>query len=146
MKQEKEKVRVVLDTNVFVSSTFWEGNPHKVVELAIDKVIEIYTSPEILKELEKVLKRDFAENQEFVEKQITLILEYAKVVRPINKVKVVKEDPDDNKIIECAITSKAQYIVSGDPHLCTLKEVLGIKILKPKEFLDMANSYLFGNL
>ena len=67
---------------------------------------------------------------------MALILEYTKIVRPIKKVEVVKDDPDDNKIIECALTAEADYIVSGDSHLFNIKEVLGIKILKPKEFLD----------
>ena len=49
---------------------------------------------------------------------------------------IVKDDPDDNKVIECALTTEADYIVSGDSHLFNIKEVLGIKILKPKEFLD----------
>ncbi len=135
MKAEKEKIRVVLDTNIFVSSIFWLGNPHRIVELALDKKIEVYTSPEILTELEKVLKRDFKEDQEFIERQIALILEYSAIVRPITKVEIVKADPDDNKIIECAHTANANYILSGDPHLTDLKEVFGIKILKPAEFL-----------
>ncbi|MBI2110785.1 putative toxin-antitoxin system toxin component, PIN family [Candidatus Woesearchaeota archaeon] len=125
MKRENQKIKVVLDTNVFISSIFWIGNPHKIVELAFDKIVE-----------EKILKRDFKEDQAFVERQIALILEYAKIVRPINKLEIVKADPDDNKILECAFTAKADYIVSGDPHLYTIKEVAGIKILKPKEFLD----------
>ena len=136
MNQEKEKVRVVLDTNVFISSIFWKGDSHRIVELATDRIIEVYTSPEILTELEKVLKRDFEEDPEFIERQIALILEYSKIIRPINKVNIVKDDPDDNKIIECALTAKARYIVSSDHHLFSLKEVLGIKILKPREFLE----------
>ena len=48
---------------------------------------------------------------------------------------VVKEDPDDNKIIECAIESEAEYILSYDNHLLRLKEYLGIKIIKPEEAL-----------
>src|SRR3989344_7774513 len=130
-------IKVVLDTNVLVSSIFWLGNPHKIVELAIDKKIEVYTSPAILAELENVLKRDFEEDEELVERQIALILEYAKIVNPTGKINIIKTDPDDNKIIECAITAKAEYIVSGDPHLYTLKEAFGIKILRPREFLDV---------
>lgn len=139
MKQEKREIKVVLDTNVFISSIFWRGNPHKIVDLAIDKKIEVYTSPEILAELEKVLKRDFEEDQKFVDRQIALILEYAKVVRTLNKVDIVKADPEDNKIIECALTGNVNYIISGDPHLFSLKEIFGIKILKPRDFLDEIN-------
>ena len=132
-----ENPSVVLDTNIYVSSVFWVGKPHTIVELAIDKKIDVYTSPEILAELENVLKRDFVEDHDFIESQIALILEYAKVVRPMNKTYIVKDDPDDNKIVECAITAGANYIVTGDPHLLKLKEVLGIKIVTADEFLKI---------
>lgn len=138
MKEEK-KFKVVLDTNIFVSSTFWQGDPHKIIKLAIDKIIEIYISPEILNELEKVLKRDFKEDKEFIDRQTALILEYGNLVRPINKLNIVKEDPDDNKIIECAFTAKADFIITNDNHLLKLKEALEIKIIKPKEFLELLN-------
>ena len=106
------------------------------MELALDKKIEVFTSLEILKELEEVLKEKFEEEQEFIDEQIALILEYAQVINPEIKIDIVKEDLDDNKIIECAVTSKADYIISGDSHLTKIKEVLGIKILKPAEFIQ----------
>jgi len=58
MNQENEKLRVVLDTNIYISSVFWLGRPHQIVELAIDRKIQVFISPQILKELERVLKRD----------------------------------------------------------------------------------------
>ena len=137
MNQEKEKPRVVLDTNIYISSVFWLGKPHQIVGLAIDRKIEVFASPQILEELESVLKRDFLEDHEFIESQIALILEYAKIVKPLNTIQAVKDDPDDNKIIECAMTAKANYIVTGDLHLLNLKEFNRIKILKADEFLRL---------
>lgn len=134
---EKLGIKVVLDTNIFIFSIFWTGNPHHIVGLALDKKIKVYASPAILTELEKVLQRDFKEEREFIERQIALILEFAEIVKPINTVDIVKEDPDDNKIIECALTANADYIVSGEPHLTNLKEVFGIKIMKPKDFVEL---------
>jgi len=128
-------LRVVLDTNIFVSSIFWRGNPHKIVEKALNKEIQIFVSVNIIDELEKVLKRDFEEPEEYIEKQINLILEYSEVVKTDVKVNIVKEDPDDNKIIECAISANADYIITGDNHLLKLKEHRGIKILNPADFL-----------
>lgn len=137
MKEEKEKFSVVLDTNIYISSVFWIGKPHKIVELAIDKKIQVYTSPGILTELENVLKRDFVEDHEFIENQIYLILEYAKIVKPINRLDIIQEDPNDNKILECAMTAKADYIVTGDPHLLKLKQFNRIKIVTANEFLSI---------
>lgn len=137
MSPEKERARVVLDTNIYISSVFWVGKPHQIVELAINREIEVFISPQILEELERVLKRDFIEDHEFIESQIGLILEYAKIVRPLNTIQAVKDDPDDNKIIECAVASKADYIVTGDPHLLNLKEFDKIKIVTPDGFLGL---------
>jgi uncharacterized protein len=133
----EQRINAVLDTNIYISSVFWIGNPHKIIELALDDKIDVYTSPEILTELEKVLKRDFLEDYEFIERQIALILEFSKIVKPERKLDIVKEDPKDNMIVECAVTAKAEYIVTGDPHLLNLKEVYGIKIVKPKEYLEI---------
>ena len=130
-------LRVVLDTNIFVSSVFWRGNPYKIVQLALDKKIKVITSLEILKELEKVLKRNFEENEDFIIGQIDLILEYATVIKTISKINAVKDDPDDDKIVECAIDSKSDYIITGDPHLLRLKEFKEIRIVTAKEFLEI---------
>lgn len=131
-------IKIVLDTNIFVSSVFWEkGNPHRIVELAIDKKIEVFTSVEILQELERVLKRDFDEPDELIQRQIGLIFEYASVIVAGKKVDVVKADPDDNKILECAIACGADYIVTGDKHLLDIKEYEGTKIVKAREFVEI---------
>ena len=128
-------LKVVLDTNIYVSSIFWRGNPHKIVELALDKKIKIFTSVEILQELEKVLRRDFQEPDEMIHRQISLIFEYADIIKTTVKVNVVKEDPEDNKIIECAVSCNANYIVTGDRHLLDIKEFRGTKIVNAREFL-----------
>lgn len=129
--------RVVLDTNVFVSSIFWKGPSHKVVEKALDGEIEVFTSVEILQELDKVLRRDFAEPDEMVHRQISLIVDYATTVPVTTKLSVVKKDPDDDKILECAVSCDADYVVTGDKHLLDLKEYRGIRIVTPKQFLDI---------
>lgn len=132
--------KVVLDTNIFVSSIFWDkGNPHKTVELALDKKINVYTSIDILKELEKVLRRDFEEPDELIHSQISLIMEYAKLINVNCRLDVVQDDPDDNKIVECAVSAEADFIVTGDPHLLNLKEYMNTKIVSPKEFLNFVS-------
>ena len=130
--------KVVLDTNIFVSSIFWEkGNPHKIVEMALDKKIHVFTTIEILQELEKVLKRDFEEPDDLIQRQISLILEYATVVEPVVKLDAVKADSDDNKIIECAFTCGADYIVTGDRHLLDIINYNKIKIISSRIFLEL---------
>ena len=131
-------LKVVLDTNIFVSSIFWKkGNPHKVVELALDKKIHVFTSMEILQELEKVLRRDFEEPEEMIQRQISLILEYSTVIKPSVKINIVVADPEDNKIIECAISCDADYIVTGDRHLLDLIVYGRIKIVTARKFTEI---------
>lgn len=130
-------MKVVLDTNIFVSSTFWKGPSHKVVEKALDGKIKVFTSIEILQELDKVLRRDFDETDEMVHRQISLILNYATTIPVSVRLSVVKKDPDDNKILECAVSCAADYIITNDRHLLDLKEYQGIQIVTPKQFLEI---------
>lgn len=128
---------VVLDTNVVISSIFWKNsNPHKIVLLAIEQKIQNFTSQDMITELAKVLMSDFKQPEEFVERQVDLLLAYSEITEPQTKVKAVPEDPKDNMVVECALSANADYIITGDNHLLKLKEYKGIKILTPREFLD----------
>ena len=129
--------KVVLDTNIFVSSIYWKGPSHKVVSKALDGEIKVFTSIEILQELDKVLRRDFDEPDDIVHRQISLIVDYATIITSSVKLAVVKKDPDDNKIVECAVSCNADYIITADKHLLELKEYAGIKIVTANEFLKL---------
>lgn len=132
-------IKVVFDTNIFVSSIFWEkGNPHKAVEFALEKKVRAFTSVEILRELERVLRRDFEEPGEMIQRQIGLIVEYSDIVAVNRKVDAIKSDPEDNKILACAVSCDANYIVTGDKHLLQLKEYENVKIVTAKQFVDIA--------
>ena len=129
---------VVLDTNILISSIFWQkGKSHKIVELAIEQKINNFVSPDILNELVKVLRIDFKQPEEFVQKQLILVKSYSNTVIPKIKVKAVIENSKDDMVLECALSCKAQYIVTGDKHLLNLKEFKDIKIVTPKEFLTL---------
>lgn len=134
-------IKAVFDTNIFVSSFLLEqGNPHKLAEMALDRKIIVFTSLEILEELEKVLERDFEEPVELINRQISIILEYATVIRPSLRLNAVKDDPDDNKILECAVTCNADYVVTGDKHLLDLKNFTGTRIVTAREFLEIVKT------
>lgn len=131
-------LRVVLDTNIFISSIFWRhGNPHKIVESALEKKFQVYTSVEILEELQDVLIRDFEESVEQSNNLIMLIANYAQLVTSAQKVSLITEDPDDNKILECALTSHAHFIVTGDRHLLKLQLFQKTHIVTPADFLKI---------
>ena len=139
MKVEKqEKLKVVLDTNIYISSFYWKlGNPNKIIDKAIDKKIEVFVSDEILIEIRKILVRDFKESDESIDSKINFVLGFANLIDVNDIINLVKEDEDDNKIVECALSANTDYIVSGDAHLLNLKEHNGIKIVSPAEFMRL---------
>ena len=131
-------LRVTLDTNILVSATFWKGDSFKILEMVMQKKIDCVLSYEIIMEYMHVLESD-----EITEKTrnisnipLSKILTSAIIVNPLKHIKIVK-DPDDNKIIECAIEGKCPYIITNDNHLLILKEYDGIKIVSAKEFLEI---------
>ena len=134
-------MNVVLDTNTVVSGSLWSGAPRQVLDLARSGVITLFTSPELLAELADVLRRKkFAIRLE--QASITadeLVYGYAAVARTIRPAKiapVILDDPDDDKVLACAKTAKAEVITSGDNHLLKLKEYEGIHILSVNKFLE----------
>lgn len=88
-----------------------------------------------MEEFAKVLKRDFNTDENEIKERIETFLKIIKLVLPQIKIQAVKEDPDDDKVLEAALEANADYIVSGDTHLLKIKEFKGIKIITAKEFL-----------
>ena len=132
-------MKIAVDTNFLVSATQWDYSvSHKLLQKLIRNNAEIFTTREILEEFTEVLKRDFLYNEADIQNLFEKILQFLTLVNPSIKVDVIKEDPDDNKIIECAIESKADYIISYDKHLLKLKEFQGIKIVQPEEALGFS--------
>ena len=127
-------MRVVVDTNFLISATQWSYSvSHKLLEKLIRNNAEIFTTKEILDEFAEVLERDFEYQKQEVERILEKVLQFLIIVAPSKKFDAVKEDADDNKVIECAVESGAEYIVSYDKHLLNLKEFQGIKIVKPED-------------
>ncbi|MEK6792286.1 MAG: putative toxin-antitoxin system toxin component, PIN family [Nanoarchaeota archaeon] len=132
--------KVVLDTNVLISATIRKGNQFRLLELGRLNQIQIIISPQILEEVKEVLNRPkFSLSQNEIEEALNEIKDITHLVEPSEKVDIVKEDPDDNMIIECAIAGKADYIISGDDDLLELKEYKGIKIRNSQSFIQETN-------
>lgn len=145
MPQENQKIihKIVVDTNIFVSS-FFGGNPQKLFDLYFNNthLIEIYTSEQILAEIENVLNRISPADKYTIADFLNIFRDSAILIDiPLDmNLEVSIKDEDDIKFIECAVTAGASYIISGDKHLLDLKEYNGIKMIKVKEFLDIISS------
>ncbi len=136
-------MKVVLDTNVLISGTFWTGEAFKLMQFIEHKKFECFISKEIFQEYLGVLHSDEivekADAQNLAVKYASIkVLEMCTLVNPVRKLNVVLEDSEDNKIIECAVQAKADYVISYDWDLLKLKEFEGIQIVLPKTFLQQA--------
>lgn len=128
--------RVVADTNVYISALNFSGTADDVVALGRVGVVQLFISQPILEEIEGVLMRKFGWAAPRVREAAKAIRGFAVVVNPSEPVSVVHEDEPDNRILECAIASGADTIVTGDRHLLKLGRFRDIAIVRPREFLD----------
>ena len=129
--------KIVIDTNIYISAIFWGGKPREVIELGRSGHIWIFSSSEIEKEIDEKLRLKFKLD---ADEAIYVLLDFATFTTPVkitNRIKAVPDDPDDDKFIECALSCRADYIVSGDRHLLQLKEYKGIRIIKAADFLRL---------
>ena len=129
-------MKVVIDTNVFVSS-FFGGNPRKIIDLWKKGKISLCVSKNILDEYIEVLQRIGLGDGREVEELLSLFAKGFNILFTTKtpKIKAVKDDPDDDKFIECAVGLKAEVIITGDKALKAMNEYMGIKILTPQQFL-----------
>ncbi len=125
--------RVVPDTNIIISAIFWSGKPYRVISRGLKDEYQLVTSPEIIDEVLTKLRNKFQFPEDKIEEQANILMSLFHMIIPTAKVDVVR-DKSDNKIIECAIDGRADFIVTGDPDLLSLKEYKGIRILTADEF------------
>lgn len=129
-------MKVILDTNVFISGVFFGGPPYQILSAWRDRKIRLVMSQEILEEYWRV-GEIFADK--FPSIALRPILDLVTIEAELYGAKDFPEpvcsDPDDDKFLACAITSGTRIIVSGDKHLIRVSGFHGIEILKPDEFI-----------
>jgi len=131
-------VRVVLDTNILISAfVFPGGAPEEVVRAALEQRIEMVTSPTLLAEFARVLAAKFGWDDAHVEEAVALVARNAVVVRPTTSVRVVRDDPADDRVLEAAAAGRADAIVSGDRHLLRLGVWEGITVRRAADLAAM---------
>lgn len=134
-------MKVTVDTNFLISATQWNYSvAHKLLNkfiLSEGKIFKIFTTQDILDETVEVLERDFKYSKSEAKNIIEKILLFASLIESNQKIEIIKDDPDDNQVIGCAIESSSDYIITYDKHLLKIKEYKGIKILKPEEILKI---------
>ena len=125
---------MVLDTNIFIAAYFNRKSASaRIIDLCLENKHELIFSSRLRKEVRLILKNVRAERK--FQKRIQSLFMNASQVRPTQKVFTVKEDPEDNKFLECTLEGKADYLITSDQHLLELGEFAKTKICKPTQFL-----------
>jgi putative PIN family toxin of toxin-antitoxin system len=128
--------RVVLDTNVYISALMFGGLPGSLLDLAFLRAFTLIISPALLDELDEKLRAKFEMSPEDAAFLRAKLQNVAQVVEPPETLSVIAEDPDDNRVLECAVKGEAAVIVSGDRHLLKLANYQGIAIVSVRQFLE----------
>lgn len=130
-------MRIILDTNVFVSGVFFSGPPYQILKAWRDDKVQLVISPEIFDEYRRVAQEL---GERFPDIDLRSILELVTIRAEMSPApgltKRVSDDPDDDKFLACAIASKSKIIVSGDKHLLNVSGFSGISVQRPREFVD----------
>jgi putative PIN family toxin of toxin-antitoxin system len=112
------------------------GLPGALLDLVFLQSFVTVISPDLLDELDEKLRLKFDVSPEDAATVLDRIAGIAQVVHPEETLQVIREDPDHDQVLECAVSGKANYIVTGDRHLLRLGEYRGIRIMRVREFLD----------
>jgi len=127
--------RVTLDSNVYLSGFVFGGKPKRVLEMAIDGEIEVAVSDPIIQEVRRHLLGKFGWSEPRAAEAVESITEFAKHVTPTEAIDTVPTDPDDNRVLECAVSAGSQTIVTGDDDLLRIVAFRGIEIVRVADFL-----------
>ncbi len=134
-------VRVTADTNVLVSGLIYRrGKPFELLRMALEGEISLAASQPIIEEALEVLGRKFGVPDEALPAYEGVIRQAARTVQPAVQLEVVEADPDDNKIVECAVSAGSEFIVTGDKHLLRMGMYDSIQIVTVADFLARGRS------
>lgn len=131
-------MKIVIDSNIFISSFFWGGYPREVFERVINGFDELFITDEIIKEIMSVMSSSkFQADEVEINNYIKIIEKYSKKIVSKDVSKSISRDESDDKILQCGLDGNVDFIITGDKDLLVLKEYETIKIIKPKEYLDI---------
>ena len=130
-------LKVVIDTNIFVSS-FFGGIPREIINFWKEGKITLCLSQVIIEEYLEVLNRIGLKDEDEIRNLTRLFAEGYNSIFTVKTptLNIVQDDPDDNKFLECAVALDSKIIISGDKHLKEIKKYIDVVIMSPREFVD----------
>jgi uncharacterized protein len=133
--------RVVADTNIYISAFIFGGNPLRLLDSAVDGDIHLFISQSILDEVLRVMRVKFRRSDVQLRQAEELILSMTHEATPTERLSVIKEDPDDDRILECAVETAADFIVTGDRDLLRLKHYRNTRIVTVSDFFTSTRGH-----
>ena len=127
--------RVTLDSNIYISALAFGGKPMRLLEMATEGAIRVGISDAIIAEIQRVLLTKFGWSAERVAAAVETIGTITERAAPTESLEIVKTDPDDNRVVECAAAAGSEFIVSGDADLLAIGGFGGITIVTAAKFL-----------
>jgi putative PIN family toxin of toxin-antitoxin system len=129
--------RVTADSNIYVSAFHFRGTPLHLLTLAAEGKIDLAISDHIVEEVTRTLRQKFSWPEDRIEQAQRIMGSIARRVVPSQTLNVIKEDPDDDRILECAAEAESDYIVSGDKDLRRLGQYGNARVIKVAGMLDV---------
>ena len=137
----KQRPRLVLDSNVWISAFLFGGKPAAIISLAQEGRVRILMPTDLILEIGRVLRyeklrRILEHSKRSSETIVAQILAVTQLVETKSLRNWIIQDPADNIVLNCAVENSADYVISGDQHILRLKRISGIDILTPMQFLQ----------
>jgi uncharacterized protein len=125
------------DSNIYISALQFGGVPLQFLNAARAGAFKLAISEAVMVEFRGVLGEKFHWSEEMLDEAIAGLTNFIRIVKPVENLHIIEEDPDDDRVLECAVASGSQFIISGDKHLLHLAQYKNIRILKVAEFLKL---------
>lgn len=130
-------MRACLDTNVLISGIFWKGVPGRVLDSWVGGEFDVVASNAVMTEYQRVLREMGTKiDQTLVDEWSRTLVEKSILIISIVPRKRWSRDIHDDKFVQCALSGRVGYLVTGDKDLLDLDEIFPFEIVKPKEFLN----------
>jgi putative PIN family toxin of toxin-antitoxin system len=136
-------VRIVIDTNIWISGLLWRGLPRQLLQLAETERVELCMTEAMLQELSEVLRYPRLQMRlqsvgvtpdELIDYVLQCAIFFETPSIPSFNAPLVAADPDDDIFIYCALVAEARYLVSGDHHLLEIQNYASISIVTVQDF------------
>jgi putative PIN family toxin of toxin-antitoxin system len=130
-------IGVTADGNVYISAFVFGGQPLQILTAARRGLIRLDISAPLLDEIHRILRDKFAWSEDMLQRLSFRLSRFIALVHPTQTIDAVPDDPDDNRVLECAVAAGSQHIVTGDGDLLRLGQYQNIRIMRVAEFVKL---------